>query len=117
MDDIHTKMVIQVIKSESDWPRIQIGCVATRMLPSIRLNFLFTEGTLLTSDKFFKTFLILFFISSIHYFFFLLYNMVTQLQIHVFILFSHIIMLCHKWLYIVPSARQQDLTANPFQMQ
>ena len=41
--------------------------------------------------------------------------MVTQLHIHVHILFSHIIMLHHKWLDIVPRATQQDLIANPFQ--
>ena len=44
-------------------------------------------------------------------FFFLLYSMVTQLHIHVHILFSHIIMLHHKWLDIAPSATQQDLIA------
>ena len=44
--------------------------------------------------------------------FFLLHSMVTQLHIHVYILFSHIIVLHHKWLDIVPSATQQDLTAN-----
>ena len=33
------------------------------------------------------------------------------------ILLSHIIMLHHKWLDIVPSATQQDLIANPFQRQ
>ena len=46
---------------------------------------------------------------------FLLYSMVTQLHTHVYILFSHIIMLHHKWLDIVSSATQQDLIANPFQ--
>ena len=51
------------------------------------------------------------------YNFFLLYSMVTQFYIHVHILFSHIIMLHHKWLDIVPSATQQDLIANPFQRQ
>ena len=40
--------------------------------------------------------------------------MVTQLHIHVHILFSHIIMLHHKWLDIVPRATQQDLIANVF---
>ena len=40
---------------------------------------------------------------------FLLYSQVTQLHIHVYILFSYIIMLCHKWLDIVPSAIQQDV--------
>ena len=35
----------------------------------------------------------------------------------IYILFSHTIMLHHKWLDIVPSATQQDLTANPFQRQ
>ena len=49
--------------------------------------------------------------------FFLLYSMVTQLYIHAYILFSHIIMLHHKWLDIVSSAIEQDLTANPFQSQ
>ena len=44
---------------------------------------------------------------------FLLYSMVTQLHIHVHILFSHMIMLHHKWLDRVPSATQQDPIANP----
>ena len=48
---------------------------------------------------------------------FLLYNKVTQLYIHVYILFSHIIMLHHKWLDIVPSAIEKDLIAYPFQRQ
>ena len=43
--------------------------------------------------------------------------MVTQLHMHVHILFLHIIMLHHKWLGIVPSATQQDLIANSFQRQ
>ena len=47
--------------------------------------------------------------------FFLLNSMVTKLHIHEYILFSHIIMLHHKWLHIVPSATQKDLIANPFQ--
>ena len=46
-------------------------------------------------------------------FFSLLYSMVTQLHIHVHILFLHIILLHHKWLDIVPSATQQHLIANP----
>ena len=46
-----------------------------------------------------------------------LYSMVTQLHIHVYILFSHIIMFHHKWPDIVPSGTQQDLIANPFQRQ
>ena len=50
-------------------------------------------------------------------FFFLLYSKVTQLHIHIYILFSHIIMLHHKWLDIVLSATQQDLIASPFQRQ
>ena len=49
--------------------------------------------------------------------FFLLYSMVTQLHIHVHILFSHIIILHHKWLGIVPSAIQWALIDNPFQKQ
>ena len=48
---------------------------------------------------------------------FLLYSILTQLHILVYILFSHIIMLHHKGLDIVPSATQQDLIANPFQSQ
>ena len=55
--------------------------------------------------------------SPIQFFFFLLYGMVTQLHMHVYILFSPIITLHHKWLDIVLSATQQDLTANPFQKQ
>ena len=38
-------------------------------------------------------------------------------DIHVYILFSHIIMLHHRWQDIVPSAIQQDLTTYPFQRQ
>ena len=38
--------------------------------------------------------------------------MVTQLHIHVYSVFSHSIMLHHKWLDTVPSATQQDLIAN-----
>ena len=49
--------------------------------------------------------------------FFLLYIMVTQLHIHIHIPFLHIITFHHKWLDIVSSATQQDLTANPFQRQ
>ena len=41
-------------------------------------------------------------------FFFLLYSMVTQLHMHVYILFSHIIMLHPKWLDRVPSATPQE---------
>ena len=48
---------------------------------------------------------------------FLLYSMVTWLHIHVYILFSHIVMLQHKWPDIVPSAIRQDLIAYPFQWQ
>ena len=55
-----------------------------------------------------------FFLFSQYIIFFLLYSMVTQLHKHVYIFFSHIIMLHHKWLDIVPSATLQDLLANPF---
>ena len=48
---------------------------------------------------------------------FLLYSNLTQLHIHVYIIFSHIIMLHHKRLDMVPRATQQDLIANPFQRQ
>ena len=43
--------------------------------------------------------------------------MVTQLHIHVHIVFSYILMLHRKWLDLVPSATQQDLIAYPFQRQ
>ena len=46
---------------------------------------------------------------------FLLYSKVTQSHIHVYIPFSHIILLHHKCLDIGPSATQQDLIAHPFQ--
>ena len=46
---------------------------------------------------------------------FLLHSEVTQLHIHVYILFSHIVMLHHKWPDIVPSAIQQDPIAYLFQ--
>ena len=48
---------------------------------------------------------------------FLLYSKVTQLHMHVYLLFSHITMLHHKWLDIVPSALWQDLIAYPLQRQ
>ena len=50
-------------------------------------------------------------------FFFPLYSMGTQLHIHVYIVFSPIVMLCCKYLDIVLSATQQDLIVNPFQEQ
>ena len=61
-------------------------------------------------------FIYLFFYFPNTLFFFLLYSMVTQLHIHACILFSHIIILHHEWLDIVPIA-WQDLIANPFQRQ
>ena len=66
---------------------------------------------------YFLFFSFFFFCYSPNAIFCLLYIMVTQLHIHVHILFSHIIMLHHKWLDIVPRATQQELTANPFQRQ
>ena len=48
---------------------------------------------------------------------FLMYSKVTHSHIHIYILFSYNIMLHYKWLDIVPSATQQDLTAYPFQKQ
>ena len=48
---------------------------------------------------------------------FLLYSKVSQLHIYVYTLFYYIIRLHHKWLDIVPSATQQNLTANPLQRQ
>ena len=39
---------------------------------------------------------------------FLLYSMVTQLHIHLYILFSYIIVLHHKWLDIVAIAFGMD---------
>ena len=48
---------------------------------------------------------------------FLLYTKLTQSHIHVYILFTYIIMLHHMWLDIVPSAIQNDLMAYPFQTQ
>ena len=48
---------------------------------------------------------------------FLLYSKVNQSHVYVYILFSHIIMLHHKWLDIILSATQQDLIAYPFQRQ
>ena len=46
---------------------------------------------------------------------FLLYSKVTQSHMHVYIPFSHIIMLHHKWPDVNPSAVQQDLIVYPFQ--
>ena len=66
------------------------------------------------TSSFFKKHFYCYFPNTI---FFLLYSMVTQLHIHVFIIFSPIIMFHCKWLNIVLSATQQDLIANPFQKQ
>ena len=49
--------------------------------------------------------------------FLLNYCKVTQSRRHVYILFSHIIVLHPKWLDRVPSAIQQDLIAYPSQRQ
>ena len=48
---------------------------------------------------------------------FLQNSKVTQSHMHVYIPFSHIIMLHPKGLDIVPRAVQQDLIAYPFQRQ
>ena len=48
---------------------------------------------------------------------FLLHNKLTRSHIHVYILFSHIVMLHHKWLDKVPSTIQQYLIDYPFQRQ
>ena len=100
----------------------------TRDCPSIQ-TCLCGSGTEFTEDCTGQAVLRAFFLSFflIHYyfliaispiqFFFLPYSMVTQSHIHVHILFSHIIMLHHKWLDIVPSATEQELIANPFQRQ
>ena len=52
---------------------------------------------------------------------FLLYSKMNHLyiytHIHVYIPFSHIVMLYHKWLDIVPRAIQMDIVAYPFQRQ
>ena len=50
-------------------------------------------------------------------FFFPLYSMGTQLHIHVYIMFSPIVVLHCKYLDIVISATQQDLIVNPLQKQ
>ena len=55
-------------------------------------------------------------ISPTH-FFFPLYSTGTQLHIQVYILFSPIMVLRHRYLDIVLRAAQQDLTVNPFQKQ
>ena len=62
-------------------------------------------------------FFFFFFFLTFYLFIFLLHSLVTQLHIHVYALFSHIIMFHHKWQDIVPNATQQDLIANPFQRQ
>ena len=46
-----------------------------------------------------------------------MYSMGTQLHIHVYIIFSPIVMLRCKYLNIVLRATQQDLIVNPFQEQ
>ena len=66
---------------------------------------------------FFKKKNLIFLLLFPQYNFFLLYSMITQLHIHVYILFSPIIMVHLKWLNIVLSATQQNLIANLFQKQ
>ena len=68
---------------------------------------------------FLKKFIYLFFFIVIFptQFFFPLYSMGTQLHIHVSIYFSPIVLLRCKYLDIVLSATQQDLTVNLFQKQ
>ena len=48
---------------------------------------------------------------------FLLHSKVTQSHIHVYIFFSPIIMLYHKWADLVARGIQQDPIAYPFQRQ
>ena len=50
-------------------------------------------------------------------FFFPRYSIGTQLYIHVYIIFSPIVVLQSKYLDIVLSATQQDLIVSPFQVQ
>ena len=51
------------------------------------------------------------------FFFFSLYSVGTQLHIHVYIIFSPIVVLHCRYLDIVLSTTQQDLIVNPFQKQ
>ena len=51
------------------------------------------------------------------FFFFPLYSMGTQLHIHVYIIFSPIVLLHCKYLDIVLHATQQDLIVSPLQKQ
>ena len=86
-------------------------------LAKINVMFLFKLTEYFEESKT-VSFYFFFSISPIYYYyFFLLYSMVTQLHLHVYIVFSHIIMLHCNGLNIVPSATQQDLIANPFQSQ
>ena len=78
-------------------PPLFLPCWSPKLLPLkdylvFSWTFFFTSPTI-TFFNFPNTLLL----------FFLLYSMVTQLHIHVFILFSLIIMLHPKWLDIVPS--------------
>ena len=61
--------------------------------------------------------MILTFFFYIFLFIFPLYNMWTKLHIHVYIIFSPIVVLRCKYLHIVLNATHQDLIANPFQEQ
>ena len=56
----------------------------------------------------------IFIIYILYIYIFLLYSMVSQSHIHVYILFPHIIKFHLKWLDRDPSATQQDPIANPF---
>ena len=53
----------------------------------------------------------------IHFFFFLLYSMVTKLRIHVRTGFHHIVVWQCKYLDRILNATQQDLIVHPFQDQ
>ena len=88
------------------------------MVPSQIHFHCITMGT--TLFAFLVYFLIFYYILFCCYFpqhSFTLYSMGTQLHIHVYIIFSPIVMLHCKYLDIVLSATQQDLIVNPFQKQ
>ena len=78
-------MLTGVWRSQCDWEWMEIG----RQLTLLNLN--------LNIYYFFNFLLLLFFNSYFpNTIFFLLYSVVTQLHIHIYILFSHIIMLHRK---------------------
>ena len=116
------RKVHQKLRS-GDKGKAQVYDSGISCLPNPRINLHISNG----GDRqiLYASFFSFFFYNDFYFFHycwftvvnFLLHSKVTQSHIHVFILFSPIIMLHHKCPDIVPSAREQDPIVYPFQRQ